>query len=194
VNRFEFHNPVRLIFGPGQVSRTGREAAKLGSRAMVVSYKEHEVLAGALGKVASRLASSGVEAATFHEVTPNPTIEQVRRGVAACKDAGADLVIGVGGGSAMDAAKLIAAGALYDGDPAGRDEADVAEEAIDRFESLLKSIGVETRLSAAGIGPEDVPAIVDDVVRISFGSDGMLAGRPPVSREDLTAILKLAEQ
>jgi len=68
---------------------------------------------GTLAKLGGLLAAAGVEAREFLEVTPNPPIEMVARGVEAAKDFAADLVVGVGGGSAMDAAKAIAAGVLY---------------------------------------------------------------------------------
>lgn len=114
---FEFHNPVKLIFGPGQVSRTGQEASNLGSKALVVSYREHDFFAELLENIQSMLKDQGLRAAPFFEVTANPTIGQVRRGVEICKSQGADLVIGVGGGSAMDVAKLIAAAVYREDDP-----------------------------------------------------------------------------
>ena len=40
MDRFEFYNPVRVIFGPGEVSRGATEAAKLGKRALLVSYQD----------------------------------------------------------------------------------------------------------------------------------------------------------
>ncbi|GAF77996.1 unnamed protein product, partial [marine sediment metagenome] len=43
-----------------------------------------------------------------------------------------------------------------------------------------------------GISAADVDSIAEDVVRISFGTDGRLAGRPPIDRDDLKAILRLA--
>ena len=112
MNGFTYHNPVRVLFGAGTLAETGTEARKLGKRALVVSYGDGSV-AGALAKIRALLAEVGVAAQEFLGVTPNPSIEMVARGVAVAKAFGADLVIGVGGGSAMDAAKAIAAGYLY---------------------------------------------------------------------------------
>ena len=75
------------------------EAAALGTKAMLVSYKEHAALADLLEKLRQMLAAKGVGVVEFYEVTPNPRIGQCRRGVEACKAEGVDLVIGVGGGS-----------------------------------------------------------------------------------------------
>jgi len=114
--KFEFHNPVKIIFGPGEVSRAGAEAARLGKKAMIVSYREHDFFADLLGRIQEMLAAESVASVAFCEVTANPEIGQCRRGVELARAEGVDLVIGVGGGSAMDAAKIIAAGAKYDGD------------------------------------------------------------------------------
>ena len=103
---------MRVLFGAGTLAETGKEARKLGKRALVVSYGDGSI-AGALAKIRALLAEVGVAAQDFLGVTPKPSIEMVARGVAVTKAFGADLVIGVGGGSAMDAAKAIAAGCLY---------------------------------------------------------------------------------
>ena len=112
MNGFTYQNPVKVIFGAGTLSQAGTEAAKLGTKALVVSYNDGSVT-GTLAKLQALLATAGVASQEFLEVVPNPPIEMVARGVEAAKAFGADLVIGVGGGSAMDAAKAIAAGVLY---------------------------------------------------------------------------------
>jgi len=111
MNPFEYQNPVKVIFGTGVIARVGEEAAKLGKKALVVSYADHAVFADVLACICAKLSASGVEAMPFYEVEPNPEITMVARGVEKAKAGAADLVIGVGGGSAMDAAKAIAAGA-----------------------------------------------------------------------------------
>ncbi len=117
MEKFEFYNPVQIIFGEGEVSRTGKEAAKLGKKALLVSYKEHDFFSELLANVQTMLEAEGVKAAPFFEVTANPLMSQVRTGIDVCKAEGVDLVIAVGGGSAMDVAKIIAAGVVYEGDP-----------------------------------------------------------------------------
>jgi len=112
MNGFTYHNPVKVIFGAGALSQAGTEAAKLGKQALVVSYNDGSVT-GTLAKLRELLTAAGVAVQEFLEVVPNPPIEMVARGVEQAKAFGADLVIGVGGGSAMDAAKAIAAGVLY---------------------------------------------------------------------------------
>jgi alcohol dehydrogenase YqhD (iron-dependent ADH family) len=116
MENFEFYNPVRIIFGSGEVSKTGFEASKIGSKALLVSYKEHDFLKELLSKLESILQDAGVKVVPFFEVTANPRMCQIHDGVGLCKDESIDLIIGVGGGSAMDAAKAIAAGVFYKGD------------------------------------------------------------------------------
>ena len=62
------------------------------------------------------LEKEGFEIIPFFEAEPNPEIETIKKGAALCKREQVDLIIGVGGGSAMDAAKAIAAGVCYEGD------------------------------------------------------------------------------
>ena len=113
MNSFTYCNPVKVVFGLGTLAQAGVEAAKLGKRALVVSYDDRSVT-GTLAKLKDLLTAAGVASQEFLEVTPNPPIEMVAKGVEAAKAFGADFVVGVGGGSAMDAAKAIAAGVLYE--------------------------------------------------------------------------------
>ncbi len=117
MENFEFYNPVRIIFGGGEIEKAGEETLKLGKKALIVSYKEYGILENVLKKVDALLQANQVKPIAFFEVSANPTIDQVRRGIQACKDEKIDVVLGVGGGSAMDAAKIIAAGFYHDGDP-----------------------------------------------------------------------------
>ena len=112
MNSFTYQNPVKVIFGAGTLAQTGVEAAKLGNRALIVSYGDGSVTE-TLVKIIGLLAEAGVASQEFLEVMPNPPIEMITRGVEVAKAFAADFVIGVGGGSAMDAAKAIAAGVLY---------------------------------------------------------------------------------
>jgi alcohol dehydrogenase YqhD (iron-dependent ADH family) len=116
MNSFEFYNPVRVIFGEGVLERSGVEAKKLGKKALLVTYANQPFFAGLIQRVTELLAGQGVETVVFAGVSPNPRMNEVHQGVELCKQQGADFVIGLGGGSAMDSAKMIAAGALYPGE------------------------------------------------------------------------------
>jgi len=76
--------------------------------------------------------------------------------------------------------------------PQGLKKEKVIEEGILQFENFLKKIRVPVSLSEVQITQSDLQQIVEGVVKVSFGEDGLLACNPPVSREDIMQVLKLA--
>lgn len=111
---FTYHNPVRLIFGAGSIARLGELAAEHGSRALLVTGRGSARATGLLDRATELLASAGLEVTRFDRVMPNPTAALVDEGAALARAEGCDVVVAVGGGSAMDAAKAIAVGATHD--------------------------------------------------------------------------------
>ena len=101
-----FHLPTRILFGTGSIDRLGEEAGILGQKALIVTYPDIERI-GLLDKVQKILRESGVECFVFDEVEPNPRSTTVDRGARIAANEKVDLVIGLGGGSAMDTAKAI---------------------------------------------------------------------------------------
>lgn len=110
--RFEFATASRIVFGVGVLKEAGALAAGLGRRALVVVGRGGERAAPLL----DGLKAAGVEAVTF-TVAGEPTTDLVRVGTAQARAAGCDLVIGIGGGSVIDAGKAIAALLTNGGDP-----------------------------------------------------------------------------
>jgi alcohol dehydrogenase YqhD (iron-dependent ADH family) len=102
-----FYIPTRLVFGPGSIARLGEEARQLGQRAMVVTYPDIRRV-GWLDKVTGDLGKNGVEAVVYDELEPNPRNVTIDRGAVLAREEKIGLVIGLGGGSVMDAAKGIA--------------------------------------------------------------------------------------
>lgn len=113
MNNFEFYNPVKIIFGAGEVKRIGEAAKDYGKKALIVSYSVVDFYGDLFERIHASLQKKGVEYVDYFAATANPKISEARGGVALGKKEGVDLVIGVGGGSAMDLAKVIAAGILY---------------------------------------------------------------------------------
>ncbi|WP_434048330.1 MULTISPECIES: iron-containing alcohol dehydrogenase [Sorangium] len=102
--------PTRILFGVGVVGQTGAEARRLGaSRALIVTDKG-VVRSGLLEPVAASLRNEGVEVAVFDDVLGNPIEKNVHDGVAAFREARADLVVALGGGSPLDVGKLVRLG------------------------------------------------------------------------------------
>jgi alcohol dehydrogenase class IV len=109
---FEFATATRIVFGPGAARQAPPIAASLGRRPLLVMSQRGERAAPLL----EQLHQAGL-APTQFSVPGEPTVEIVRSGVELARDAACDLVIGLGGGSVLDAAKAIAALLTNRGDP-----------------------------------------------------------------------------
>ena len=116
MNKFSFYNPVKLIFGKGQLEQIKQELPTYGKKVLVVygggSIKKN----GLYEEVMVTLKEANLEVFELSGVEPNPRISTARRGVELCKQEDIDMLLAVGGGSVIDCTKLIAAGAKYDGD------------------------------------------------------------------------------
>lgn len=113
MENFEYYNPVKLIFGAGEVKRIGEEAKKYGKKALLVSYKKIDFYGDLFERIHSYLSDEQIEYVDYFAATANPKISEAIGGVQVGKKEKVDLIIGVGGGSAMDLSKVIAAGILY---------------------------------------------------------------------------------
>ncbi len=115
MNNFRYHAYTDIRFGKGQVDCLPEVMEPYGRNVLMVygggSIKKN----GLYQKVKELLADCHVF--ELAGVEPNPKITSVREGVAICKKEHIDVVLAVGGGSTIDASKLIAGGACYDGDP-----------------------------------------------------------------------------
>jgi alcohol dehydrogenase class IV len=109
--RFDFTSPTRILFGAGTLREAGPTVRAHGSRALVVTGKNHARAQPLL----ARLQSTGVTASVF-PTAGEPTLADVTAGVRAAKEGHCDVVIGLGGGSALDAAKAMAAMATNPGE------------------------------------------------------------------------------
>ena len=102
-----FYLPTRIIFGNGSIEQLGEEAKTIGQKAMVVTYPDIRGV-GLLDKVIDDLKSKRLEHLVFDKVEPNPRSSTVAEAASIVRSEKVDLLIGLGGGSAMDAAKAIA--------------------------------------------------------------------------------------
>ena len=110
--RFELATATRIVFGPGVLAELGEIVAGLGSRALLVTGRTPERAEPAR----ERLGAAGVASTTFSAMG-EPTVGDVRRGADLARSEGADVVVACGGGSAIDAGKVIAALLGNGGDP-----------------------------------------------------------------------------
>lgn len=115
--QFEYQNPTHLIFGAGSLTRLGEMAVAYGKHALLVTGGGSVKRNGTFERALTSLADAGVAVSVCDGVEPNPRLSTVKRGAALAREKGCDLVIALGGGSVMDAAKVMAAAVFYDGDP-----------------------------------------------------------------------------
>lgn len=173
--RFEFATAGRILFGPGVLREVGPAARGMGQRALVVTGSDPKRAEPLL----ALLRDHGV-AWTVFPVSGEPTTEMARAGAAQAVEAGCDLVIGFGGGSAIDAGKAIAALAtnLYGEGAEGSDLLDYLE-VIGRGKPLTRpSLPYIAIPTTAGTGAEvtrnAVLASPEHQVKVSLRSPLML--------------------
>lgn len=109
MNSFSIYTPTRIFFGTDQLVPFAQAVAKLGRNAFVVIGGGSCERLGYLAEVTSALEHAGLRVSVFRGIEPNPESATINRATAALRTLGADVVVPLGGGSTMDAAKAIAA-------------------------------------------------------------------------------------
>jgi len=158
----EFRLPGVIHFGWGAVEKVGAEAARLGRRAMLVMGRGAMKRSGTAGRVQKLLVDAGVECVVYDGVESDPSGATIDRGAQLARREGCDLVIGLGGGSPMDAARGIAAMAALEGSIIDY----VRGKAVDRRGLPLINIA-----TTAGTASEitSVAVVLDEERRIKMG-------------------------
>ncbi|EQK82720.1 iron-containing alcohol dehydrogenase family protein, partial [Clostridioides difficile CD111] len=105
---FNYNLPVNILFGRGRINDVGKEVSKYGKKVLIVTGKNSTKKTGLLDKTIDLLKDSKIEYEVFDRVEQNPLITTIYSGVEIIKSTGCDCVLGLGGGSIMDAAKSIA--------------------------------------------------------------------------------------
>lgn len=166
--RFEFATATRILFGEGMAREVAPAAAAMGRRALLVTGVSRERAA----PLAAQLEAAGVACAPF-TVPGEPTVEMIRAGAAYARDESRDLVIAMGGGSAIDAGKALAAMLANPGDPLDYLEVIGAGRPLERTSAPFIAIP-----TTAGTGSEvtrnAVLASPEHRVKASLRSAGML--------------------
>jgi alcohol dehydrogenase class IV len=110
--RFEFATATRIVFGPGSIKEAAPTAASFGRRALIVVGSISDQAA----ELVARLKSYDVAAVTF-DIAGEPAIETVQAGMQIAREHDSNVILGLGGGSAIDTGKAIAALLTNPGDP-----------------------------------------------------------------------------
>ena len=114
---FTFHNPVKIRFGRGKERDIGLYMREFDAKRTLLIYGSDRIKKdGLFDKVTASLKENGIEFIELGGVVSNPVLSKVYEGIELARKFNADSVLSVGGGSCLDSAKAIAAGALYGGD------------------------------------------------------------------------------
>ena len=112
---FDYHIPTKIIFGRGRLKELATEELP-GSKALIVITNGQSMKRlGYLNQVTQYLKENGVDAVLFDKVLPNPTLAHVSEAAELARRESCDMVVGLGGGSAIDSAKAIALAAANPG-------------------------------------------------------------------------------
>lgn len=113
---FTYNLPINLLFGVGKSNEVGKEVKKYGNKVLIVTGKNSTKKSGLLYKVIDLLNSENISYEIFDKVMQNPLSSIVYEGANLAINSNCDVVLGLGGGSIMDAAKSIAFCAKNSGD------------------------------------------------------------------------------
>ena len=159
MNNFTFYAPTYFAFGKDTEKETGKYVKRFGGSKVLIHYGGGSVIrSGLLDRVKKSLEEEQISYIELGGVKPNPRSGLVYEGIELCRKENIDFVLAVGGGSTIDSAKAIAAGAVYDGD------------FWDYYEGkpVEKALPIGTILTIAAAGSEGSP---DSVIT---KEDGMI--------------------
>ncbi len=104
----KLYMPVTLFTGKNCVSENAPVFSSLGKKCLIVTGGKSAEVSGALGDVENTLKSVNIEYEIFNKITPNPLASVCIEGGSEARKIGADFIVGIGGGSALDASKAVA--------------------------------------------------------------------------------------
>jgi len=118
MKNFEYYAPTKVYFGKGEHLRVGEIAASYGFKKVLIHYGGGSIKkSGLYDAVVKSLDDAGIGHIELGGVQPNPLLSLAKKGIEMCRAENVDLVLSVGGGSALDSAKVIAVGTKNDCDP-----------------------------------------------------------------------------
>jgi alcohol dehydrogenase class IV len=116
MKKFNYHQTTQILFGRGRVAELGEISKKYGNKVLLVTTPANiPALEQQYARVKKILETAGLKVAHYDGVIPNPTTETITAGAKMAKNFGANVIIGLGGGSSMDSAKAISVEATHGG-------------------------------------------------------------------------------
>ena len=143
MDNFTFYSPTYFVFGKDEEINAGHYVKRFGGSKVLIHFGGGSAQkSGLLDKIRSSLKNEGIRFVELGGVKPNPRDGLVYEGINFCRKENIDFILAVGGGSVIDSAKAIAAGAVYDGDFWDYYEGKTVDKAL--------PIGTVLTISAAG--------------------------------------------
>lgn len=162
---FKFQIATKAFLGRDCVKKNRTEFGRYGERALIVCGRNSAKASGALKDITDVLTELGKEYEIYDKVENNPTLENVKEGGEAARAFGADFIVGIGGGSPLDAAKAVAVLAVNDIEP------------LDLYKNTFaaKPLPILAVPTTAGTGSEITPYSIltrkDMQTKMSFGNE-----------------------
>lgn len=177
MEKFTYSNPTKVYFGQGQIVRL-KELANYGEKVLLVYGGGSIKKLGIYDTAMEILKENNMAVYELGGVEPNPRIESVRAGVEICKQNGIEMVLAIGGGSTIDCAKIVAAGAISEEDP---------WELVCNPKKMRKALPIFSVLTLAATGSEmDHFAVISDMSTNDKVGTGAQCLRPTMSVLDPT--------
>lgn len=155
MNNFIYNIPTKVYFGENQLHHLGEELRKFGTRVLMTygggSIKKN----GLYDNVVRIMKDAALEVFELSGVEPNPRIDTVRKGAQLCKENDIDVLLAIGGGSTIDATKIMAAAACV--------EHDAWDFMNEKKAPITKALPIVTILTLSATGSEmDTAAVISN--------------------------------
>jgi alcohol dehydrogenase class IV len=165
--QFKFYIGTKVFFGKNCIKDNGMELKGFGKKAMIVTGRNSGKMSGALDDIIDILKEMEIDYMVYGEVENNPSLEMVEDAGAAARQFKPDFIVGIGGGSPLDAAKAVAVLAVNDIEP------------LDLYKNIFKNkpIPIIAIPTTAGTGSEITPYSIltrkDIRIKRSFGNEDL---------------------
>ena len=162
MNQFTFWNPVKIHFGKESMEQLKKEAVAF-ERVLIVYGGGSIKKTGVFDDVVAAL--EGKQIFEMGGIEPNPRVSSARQGITLCKEHNIDLVLAVGGGSVIDCAKLIVAGAMIE-----EDAWDIVTKKVFPQSALPLGVVLTLAATASEMNSGSVITNIDTKEKLSWGS------------------------
>lgn len=165
MNAFSFYNPVKIHFGKGSIEQLRKELPQYGKNILLVYGGGSIKTNGVYSDILTILTELNMNVFELAGVEPNPRVETARKGIAICKENNIDIVLAIGGGSVIDCAKLIVAGAKVE-----QDAWDIVMKKVFPTEALPLATVLTLAATASEMNSGSVITNLETKEKFSWGS------------------------